>query len=505
MEQQSNFLFIQETGYGPQVPETRSQIKMHVMDRVVSGRQRKRVPGIEEKSDKTQTSMQSLARERRKGKNLQNIPSRVQRKNNNDNSHLISPEVITLENMLRLSGREIGMTPMTRFLLHHFLQFRSKSLCTVSLETGWLTYALEDAALLNSTLYHWALLNYYALPDKFRKEDQLLTLKGESIRMINSRLSNIGQKRVVGDEVIAAIACLASVNVWKLATSPTVTQMLTMQLILGNVEEANMHFGGLNAIVRSRGGIHTLGYQGLIARLVKWTDSCHAQISKKKLLVEEKSTILTDVQQSNHAYIQQPSHFQLTKSHIIARLHRISCQLIETSREELSKDDRIDLGLNFLASDRELLDFMHNSSDKVLSIVATAALIYSQAILRGLNRDSRMVQSLIGQLKDKLIAVFNSDWDAFAEDPAALTWVLLIAVVLSEVGGADHGWFIRCLRRIGDGDHISLQKLESTIETPTSPSPQPFHWLLDVGDLQRLYPTNAQNIRAEILRWKTLN
>lgn len=70
-----------------------------------------------------------------------------------------------------------------------------------------------------------------------------------------------------------------------------------------------------------------------------------------------------------------------------------------------------------------------------------------------------MVRSLISQLKDKLIAGFNSDWDIFAEDPTALTWVLLVAVVLSGVGGADHGWFMRCLRRIGDVDHLMLNKL----------------------------------------------
>lgn len=37
---QDSFLFIEETGNGPQEPRTRSKIKMHVMDRVVDRKRR---------------------------------------------------------------------------------------------------------------------------------------------------------------------------------------------------------------------------------------------------------------------------------------------------------------------------------------------------------------------------------------------------------------------------------------------------------------------------------
>ena len=47
-------------------------------------------------------------------------------------------------------------------------------------------------------------------------------------------------------------------------------QVLTFQLMLGDIDEARIHFKGLNAIVRSRRGVNMLGYHGLIARLVKW-------------------------------------------------------------------------------------------------------------------------------------------------------------------------------------------------------------------------------------------
>jgi hypothetical protein len=46
--------------------------------------------------------------------------------------------------------------------------------------------------------------------------------------------------------------------------------VLTLQLMLGDITEAHMHFAGLNTMVDSRRGVRMLGYQGLIARLVKW-------------------------------------------------------------------------------------------------------------------------------------------------------------------------------------------------------------------------------------------
>jgi hypothetical protein len=40
--------------------------------------------------------------------------------------------------------------------------------------------------------------------------------------------------------------------------------------MIGDVEEANIHFKGLSAMIECRKGIDGLGYSGLIARIVKW-------------------------------------------------------------------------------------------------------------------------------------------------------------------------------------------------------------------------------------------
>jgi hypothetical protein len=48
-----------------------------------------------------------------------------------------------------------------------------------------------------------------------------------------------------------------------------VTNFGDLQLKIGNLEEAKTHFRGLTAMIRGRRGIQSLGYEGLIARLLK--------------------------------------------------------------------------------------------------------------------------------------------------------------------------------------------------------------------------------------------
>ena len=140
----------------------------------------------------------------------------------------ITERLTTTQDMLNLAGLHVRMNTQTRFLLHHcmyisdsiasegmwligllVLYHRSKSLCTVTVETGWLTYALKDPGLFHSTLYHWALLNGDMTPVTFRQTDQLLKVKQIAIRSINERL----RSQDISDEVVASVTCLASVNV----------------------------------------------------------------------------------------------------------------------------------------------------------------------------------------------------------------------------------------------------------------------------------------------------
>lgn len=98
------------------------------------------------------------------------------------------------------------------------LYYASKTLCTVTAETGWLKYAIEDGALFNSTLYHWALLNYDFLPANIQSQQHLLVLKVAAIRTLASHFQPLppsmgGDPEIFSDATIATVACLANANV----------------------------------------------------------------------------------------------------------------------------------------------------------------------------------------------------------------------------------------------------------------------------------------------------
>ncbi|KAG9234566.1 hypothetical protein BJ875DRAFT_484086 [Amylocarpus encephaloides] len=415
------FLFVQESGNAPQRRSTKSQIKMHVMDRLVSQRQQARTrsrPGA------------SIAPRGRGIEENQLVESRERTLIAPGEAWTVQPENQSpkgIESMLHASGL-VRMSSETKLLLHHFLHHRSKSLCTVTVETGWLTYALRDVALFYSTLYHWAFLNYESLPPSFRRQNQLLQVRGTAIKTINDKLNVEGG--VVTDELIASVTCLASVN-----------------LMMGDFEEAKTHFRGLNAMVASRKGVRNLGFRGLIARLVKWADACHAQVSSSHLSVEDPAAHVEEQPTLDWGY------FTLNASPILHRMRNISKELTQTPRDRLPRERRVSLGEQFLASDRELLGFIHGDTTPLLiSIVASAALLYSQTVLRGIPRSSRVLKSLVRHLKNAITTALEvAEGDIFAPDPVVAPWALLIGVLASEKGSFESHWFMFSLRSCAQG------------------------------------------------------
>ena len=98
------------------------------------------------------------------------------------------------------------------------LNHRSKTLCSVTAETGWLKYALQDEALFTTTLYHWTAINYSFLPQQLQSEQHLLQLKAAALRLLALHLpvasnGTNGDGKIVDDAVVATVACLANVNV----------------------------------------------------------------------------------------------------------------------------------------------------------------------------------------------------------------------------------------------------------------------------------------------------
>ena len=173
------------------------------------------------------------------------------------------------------------------------------------------------------------------------------------------------------------------------------------------------------------------------------------------------------------------SHFRLSESNIIYHLRSLSTELISLPRDNLTKERRVNLGKRFLASDRELLAQMHNNSS-ISSIVATAALLYSQAVLRGMNCTSRVIGTLAGQLKESITSALTSEDDVFAEDPAALAWVLLVGALACGKERSDGAWFMWCLKRACETENeLFWAEVQKGTDIPSHLPPQPFYWIFN--------------------------
>lgn len=174
--------------------------------------------------------------------------------------------------------------------------------------------------------------------------------------------------------------------------------------------------------------------------------------------------------------------FRLKEVKQIKELRSILSQLLKSTREQLSMEQRVDLGERLLASDRELVKQcrMHGEEPNIRSIVSTAALLYSHIVLRIMKRSSRIAGTLIVQLKKLIISALNFHVTIFDEEPAALTWVLLIGVMASGKEHPEGKWYFTCLERACIYENqIVWEDIRRLVDTPNQPSPQPFQWLLD--------------------------
>ncbi|UKZ94661.1 uncharacterized protein TrAFT101_009513, partial [Trichoderma asperellum] len=288
--------------------------------------------------------------------------------------------LVGVDGMLQLSGSSVEVNTQTKILLNHFLNYTSKTLCTVTAETGWLKYAIKDNALFNSTLYHWAVLNYNFLPANVQSQHNLLALKAAAIRTLASHFQSAtpvagGDLETFGNATIATIACLANAN-----------------FLHGDVEEAKIHFQGLKGMIRSRKGVFHLGFQGLAARIVRWTDSCHAQISNMPLSFDEENSSFSATHSPFFLLDSQGPYDQPSKLAMVDELRSISKELIANPKHSMAPDCRTALGFRLLASDRAVLKHIHGrTGSSILALLARGALLFSHVALRGTSRSSRII------------------------------------------------------------------------------------------------------------------
>jgi hypothetical protein len=103
-----------------------------------------------------------------------------------------------------------------------------------------------------------------------------------------------------------------------------------------------------------------------------------------------------------------------------------------------------------------------------------------------------VIITLAGQLKESVTSALASEDDVFAEDPAALAWVLLVGVLASGKERSDGAWFMWCLKRACETENkLFWEEVQKGIDTPNHLSPQPFYWIFNEDILY----TSAVNTR----------
>ncbi|KAL7917149.1 hypothetical protein ACQKWADRAFT_62041 [Trichoderma austrokoningii] len=419
-----DFVFIQEMGTGSHRPKTKSLIKTHVMDRVVMKRR-----ALKEESSH----------------NRDRIAEPYQENQSPDIGQYVVrydlPSLVGVDSMLRLSGLSIEINTQIKMLLHHFLNYTSKTLCTITAETGWLKYAIEDSALFNSTLYHWAILNYDFLPANIQSQQNLLALKAVAIHTLALYFQRAtpymrSDAATFSDATIATLACLANAN-----------------FLCGDVKEANIHFEGLRGMIRSRKGIYSLGFQGLAARIVRWTDSCHAQLSNTTLSFDEEGLSFEAAQTPPTLLDSLAPYDQPSSLAMIGELRSILKELTATPKHLMAPDRRAALGFRLLASDRSVLKHVDSrNSSNILPLLARGALLFSHVIFRGTSRSSRIIKTLVDQLKEAIIFVYTFEGDIFTDHPVALVWLLLVGILVSGRENLQGSWFRLCFEKACGSD-----------------------------------------------------
>ncbi|KAK0757525.1 hypothetical protein N5P37_010252, partial [Trichoderma harzianum] len=260
---------------------------------------------------------------------------------------------------------------------------------------------------------------------------------------------------------------------------------LSVELMYGDLDEAEIHFQGLKTLIRGCKGVLHLGFEGLVARI----------LSNQELSFDETSSSSEFVHPQIPLPDAQRFHIQPHKLAITHELRLIARELITNPKDNMAPDSRVALGFRLLASDRSILKHVHGVNDcSVLALVARAALLYSHTVLRGASRSSRIISISIDQLKQLIVSALVSKGDIFASHPIALVWVLLVGVVASGRENIQGTWFRLCLEKAcGSDSKLSWEKVQATINAPNNISPQPFYWMIEE------IPLHLQCINSAIL------
>lgn len=206
------------------------------------------------------------------------------------------------------------------------------------------------------------------------------------------------------------------------------------------------------------------------------TDNFHAQLYGTKLSFEEPNEISQ----------RTDSNYRLTFSFdgIVAHLRRIAAHLITSPKDAMTLEERVSIGQRLLASDREILKYIHSTAPCISTVVATGALLYSHAFLRGMEPSFPLIKATTTQLKLSILSACALQGDLVGENPMALVWVLFIGALNSEGRSPDGIWFRLYMENACGADSEWIMECFQELMNQNRDSPRPFYWLLQENWIQ---------------------
>ncbi|KFY94381.1 hypothetical protein V500_03280 [Pseudogymnoascus sp. VKM F-4518 (FW-2643)] len=265
-------------------------------------------------------------------------------------NRLKAPELVRLG---MLSTLPFQLDHRDQNLLFHYNTVFIYTNMPVNSKVEWMKFAITDAALLHMTLVisalHVALLRGKAFSvDAFRHQR-------EAVKILDARLNDPMLNNT--DPTILAISCLALTEI--LNASPL---------------EAASHLNALEELVKQRGGLQALGFNGIVRRKVLWADLSSAisqQIpprfpysseilplafpSDVQITVNTPAATICTAEVSN---LVSASHYPSDICTIIYDLQYLSLVLSCSKRTDITKIDQLMLSDRFYAIERRTYDLL---------------------------------------------------------------------------------------------------------------------------------------------------
>lgn len=156
----------------------------------------------------------------------------------------------------------------------------------ILLRTLWFPLVMTNSCLFLVTMLI-AASHYTSAQQKQRQQQHdtpdlalalpnLLDLRCEALQSINQAIGMQHGDGVLSDALIGAVAKMAS-----------------YEASFGDLDNYTVHMQALSKIVRLRGGLESLGLDGLLRRIVVWVDRRGASLYGSMLYFPEESTPIT--------------------------------------------------------------------------------------------------------------------------------------------------------------------------------------------------------------------